>query len=362
MNTPHPSGRLLAGAKLGTNSPLGMPVTGRYNVNRTDAGKDYGNIQGQIVAVGPGVISKIWQGLRGFGTTVIERLATPVNVGGRTYTDIYYAGESGAGTPTVHEGEQVQQGTEIAPGLGSGGIEVGFWDTSTGAAVGHYTEGGGPTQAGQDFVTAAAGGGSAGITRPGGDTTGGSATSGGAKQILQAWQDLRDMPRTAPPTTKNPFLWWLNSFTGKWGGLMSGAAAAAGGAATDIGSGSGLAWQVRASAEESSSGAGWTELSTNGNAAAATGRVRTASDSGGWDFATLGKMYPKGTQLKITDPTSGKSGIFPLTDYGNGSSFAPAIGLTPAVQQAIGWSGGDVIIELANGNPLSLATGFGTPR
>lgn len=348
MNSPHPSPRLLQ-----------SPAPGAKR-SRTDQGVDWANVK-KIAAVGPGVISKIYYGLQGFGTTVIEHLSGPS--GGPT-EDIYYGFETGGGTPTVHEGQQVQGGTEIAPGTG-GAIEVGYWDTSTGRASGAPEfSGSNPTSAGQRFLAAIGGPdqASSGVTRPGGDTAGsGSSTSGGAGKILQAYQDLRDMPRSAPPSTKNPFAWWLTSFTGKWSGLASGAAAgAAAGAASAVGGGK--SWQVRASAEEAASGSGWTELSTNGNGAAATGHARTATGSGGWDFATLGKQYPKGTQLKITDPNSGGSGVFGLSDYGDGSSFGPAIGLTPAVQQAIRWSGGDVIIELADGSDLSLASGFGTAK
>jgi hypothetical protein len=130
-------------------------------------------------------------------------------------------------------------------------------------------------------------------------------------------------------------------------------------------------WHVKASAElgpeagSRSSGDGWTELSTNGNAAAATGRPRTATGSGGWDFATLGKAYPHGTRLVIANPANGKSGTFPMTDCGDGSSFAPAIGLTTPCRAALGldtsdtWSG-EVYIQLADGSDMAVASGFGT--
>lgn len=121
----------------------------------------------------------------------------------------------------------------------------------------------------------------------------------------------------------------------------------------------GNVWEVRASQEASSSGNGWTELSTNGNAAAATGRPRTATGSGGWDFATLGRTYPHGTMLKIRNPANGRSGVWPLTDVGDGSSFAPAIGLTPNVSTALGWTGGVVDISMADGSSIALASGFG---
>jgi hypothetical protein len=51
-----------------------------------------------------------------------------------------------------------------------------------------------------------------GGTRPGGQPAGAPQT----QQTLQEYVSLRDMPRTAPPGTKNPFQWWLASFTGNW--------------------------------------------------------------------------------------------------------------------------------------------------
>ena len=117
------------------------------------------------------------------------------------------------------------------------------------------------------------------------------------------------------------------------------------------GGGGGNVWEVRCSQEASSSGNGWTELSNNGNAAARLGIPRTASGSGGWDFSTLGHMYPRGTMLKIKAP-NGRSGTFPLTDVGDGSSFAPAIGLTPAVTSALGGLPATVQITMADGSDI----------
>lgn len=51
-----------------------------------------------------------------------------------------------------------------------------------------------------------------GGTRPGGEP----ANTPQSQQTLQEYVSLRDMPRTAPPGTKNPFQWWLASFTGNW--------------------------------------------------------------------------------------------------------------------------------------------------
>lgn len=50
-------------------------------------------------------------------------------------------------------------------------------------------------------------------SRPGGDTP---QPGAGVQQELQNYVSLRDMPRTSPPGTKNPFSWWLSSFTGNW--------------------------------------------------------------------------------------------------------------------------------------------------
>lgn len=62
------------------------------------------------------------------------------------------------------------------------------------------------------------GGANGGITRPGGDSPSGPTPS----DELQKYLSLRDMPRTAPPQTKNPFSWWAASFTGNWNNLGGG--------------------------------------------------------------------------------------------------------------------------------------------
>lgn len=76
-----------------------------------------------------------------------------------------------------------------------------------GAANANYT-GAGPTYGG---------------TRPGGGPANGSSGSGSSGSdptaVLQEYISLRDMPRTAPPGTKNPFQWWLASFSGNWSSL-----------------------------------------------------------------------------------------------------------------------------------------------
>lgn len=355
-NTPHPSQRLLPASRLQS------PVYGaKYTPSRVDQGVDYASITGQIRAVGSGVIEWI-KNLQGFRTTVVEKLT---DSSGLPAGEVYYGLETGGGTPEVTPGEQVQQGQPIAPGLGTGSIEVGFWQGGAGGggstlaqATGGYTEGE-VTTAGQEFASATSGKG--GVIRPGGETAGGGSGSGSqVPNVLGSYVALRDMPRTAPPGG-SPLSWWWQSFTGRWQEMVKGGGSTGAGSGSDTSGVSSKSWKVRAAAEDASSGDGWTELSTNGNAAAALGIKRTATGSGGWDFSSLGKMYPKGTQLRITDPTSGKSATLPLTDYGDGSSFAPAIGLTPAAQQAIGWSGGDVIISLIGNSPLSPAPGMGTP-
>lgn len=128
----------------------------------------------------------------------------------------------------------------------------------------------------------------------------------------------------------------------------------------------GNVWAVKASAEDASSGDGWTELSSNGNGAGAAGRTQSpncmGNSVGACDFATLGEAFPHGFGLEITNPNNGRSGTFYLTDVGNGSSFGPAIGLTPAVQGALGLSGGEFIVHISrsDGQDLAIVPGFGT--
>lgn len=128
----------------------------------------------------------------------------------------------------------------------------------------------------------------------------------------------------------------------------------------------GNVWAVKWSQEYASSGDGWTELSVNGNGAAAAGHVQSpdcqGNSVGACDFATLGVAFPHGTGLVIHSPDTGRTGTFYLSDIGNGSSYAPAIGLTPTVQGALGLSGSEqfVHISLANGQDLHVASGYGT--
>ena len=127
------------------------------------------------------------------------------------------------------------------------------------------------------------------------------------------------------------------------------------------GGGGGNVWQVRVSQEASASGTGWTELSPNGNAAARLGIAHSFSNNPAHypDFATLGQMYPRGTMMKIRAP-NGRAGTWPLTDVGDGSSFAPAIGLTPAVTGALGGLPSSVQITLANGGNIHPYPGMAT--
>lgn len=317
-NTPHPSGRLLPASRLLNPAPTGT-------IGRTDQGVDWSNITGNIRAVASGTITRIYTGLSGFGTTVIERLSSG--------QEVYYAGETGAGAPVVQQGEQVQAGQEIAPGLGTGGIEVGYWDPSTGRAAGYVpgVTSGSPTSAGESFRQAmqsgvapgqnsslanlwVQAGGNPGLantmaaiamaessgqvnatnsntngtidrglwqinsvhsqfnaqrlltdplynaqaavaveksqglgawttytsgayaqylgqadtikgyggTRPGGAAVGATDTGSGVSNILGEYTSLRDMPRTAPPNTANPWQWFQASFTGNWDQLGGG--------------------------------------------------------------------------------------------------------------------------------------------
>jgi hypothetical protein len=54
-----------------------------------------------------------------------------------------------------------------------------------------------------------------GITRPGGQNVSQEPASS-IPGTLSSYTSLRDMPRAAPPGTKNPVQWWLASFTDDW--------------------------------------------------------------------------------------------------------------------------------------------------
>jgi hypothetical protein len=131
-------------------------------------------------------------------------------------------------------GQSVTAGEQIGEVAPSGtGLELG-WATASGQTLAKATTGykeGQVTKAGQSYrnIVIRSRGGAAPTytgTRPGGDTGSsggdGSGDSGG-DQTLQNYTNLLDTPRTAPPGTKNPFQWWLASFTGNWKALGSGA-------------------------------------------------------------------------------------------------------------------------------------------
>jgi len=323
--SPHPSQRLIS------------PVSGATATQtRIDQGVDWSSIRGNIVTVGSGVIAAVYGSLQGFGYTIVERL------GGGRY--VYYGLETG-GTPIgVQPGQAVAAGTPVATGRGAGGIEVGYWDPSTGRPVGApgYTEGrvtAAGTQFAQDISRGGTGtgvgpstpgmggqqstlaqlwiqaGGKPGLanlmaaiamaesggkvdaegsnangttdnglwqinsshtqydiarlrsdplynaqaavaiekseglkawttytsgaykaflstasratytlTRPGGEAVGAKPASG-VPQVFDQYVSLRDMPRTAPPNTSNPFQWFLASFTGDWSKVAASAGA-----------------------------------------------------------------------------------------------------------------------------------------
>ena len=311
----------MAPARKETMVSLTNPAPGGQ-IERTDQGVDWGSIRGNIGAVASGVIAKIYSNLQGFGYTIIERLKG-------SNQEVYYGLETG-GTPIgVQAGEAVQAGQPLASGLGTGGIEVGYWNPATGRATGApdftgnnatpsgaafrrrlnlgksgppnyleqlWIEAGGPVSQAQTAAAVAMaesrgevgakspkntngtydyglwqinsshgfnvqrllgdpsynaeaavsvwrsqgwsawttyrdgayksflgqastatvnyGGPGGGIVRPGGGSTGDSGQ--GIDQVFESYTSLRDVPRAAPPATKNPFKWWLSSFTGDW--------------------------------------------------------------------------------------------------------------------------------------------------
>jgi hypothetical protein len=68
-------------------------------------------------------------------------------------------------------------------------------------------------------VTFPAGSGAAGITRPGGDPATADPSKSQVGSLFGQYLSLRDQPRTAPPNTKNPFSYFMASFTGNWDSL-----------------------------------------------------------------------------------------------------------------------------------------------
>lgn len=122
----------------------------------------------------------------------------------------------------------------------------------------------------------------------------------------------------------------------------------------------GNVWSVRTSQEDASSGTGWTELSPNGNASAQLGIPHSFSNNPAHypDFASLGRMYPRGYMLNIRGPKG--SGTLPLTDVGDGSTYGPAIGLTPAAASVVGSPGGVMQISAADGSDIHPFPGMAT--
>lgn len=116
-------------------------------------------------------------------------------------------------------------------------------------ALAAYNAGPGNLQAGYGYADAilskagvsssASAGGKAryGGTRPGGQPvtgSGGSSDGQAVDALFTSYQQEINMPRVAPPGTKNPFSWWLMSFTGVWNKEAGGATAAGQGAAQGI--------------------------------------------------------------------------------------------------------------------------------
>jgi hypothetical protein len=134
-------------------------------------------------------------------------------------------------------GQSVSAGQQIGEVAPSGtGLELG-WATASGQTLAQATTGyteGQATRAGQSYrnIVVRSRGGAAPTytgTRPGGDT---SSSDSGGDQTLQNYTNLLDTPRTAPPGTKNPFRWWLASFTGNWQNLAGGASISEAGGAS----------------------------------------------------------------------------------------------------------------------------------
>lgn len=87
------------------------------------------------------------------------------------------------------------------------------------------------SQAGVKASATAGGKPAYGATRPGGQPV----DSGQqVDTLLTSYETELNMPRVAPPNTKNPFQWWLMSFTGIWNQEQGGAQSAGQGAVQGI--------------------------------------------------------------------------------------------------------------------------------
>lgn len=153
------------------------PLAGaQYTVERTDQGKDFGAVRGNIGAIGAGIIT-LAQSLSGFGQTIVEKLTQGPNAG----QSIYYGLETGAMPVGVRAGQRVGVGQTLARGLGTGGVELGFWNPRTGRSEGApYFSGSNATPPGTAFANwmAALAKGSTYLTSKGGVVTGGGANYG----------------------------------------------------------------------------------------------------------------------------------------------------------------------------------------
>jgi hypothetical protein len=87
--------------------------------SRTDQGVDF-SFGGKLGAIGPGIIEKV-KNFQGFGETIVELLTSGPHKGQRIYTGLETGGKG-----TVHAGQHVRAGQQIARGYGTGGIEMGF--------------------------------------------------------------------------------------------------------------------------------------------------------------------------------------------------------------------------------------------
>lgn len=169
-------------------NPLGGDT---YNVERTDQGKDFGDIVGTIKAIGAGQIV-LAQTLSGFGQTVVERLTSGPNKG----QEVYYGFETGATGVGIRQGQSVGAGQVIGRGRGTGGVEFGFWNPATGRPEGapYYTHEGVATPQGTAFANWLKSIGSGMYTTTsGGITTGGGSNVGytiaqAVQQFVQALQ------------------------------------------------------------------------------------------------------------------------------------------------------------------------------
>lgn len=332
---------------------FGSPVDSGASPNRVDQGKDYNNVK-NFFAVAAGKIVNVYQGLSGFGQTIIERLnQNPNQPNSSDY--IYYAAENSGLNPSVSAGQAVSAGQQLASGPGgSGGVEVGFWNPSTGKALGNPDFGGSnATPAGQQFVQDISG-----KARPGDPTTGVGQPAAGSDiaGVFSDYENLKNLPRTAPPGTLATFQWWLAAFRQAVAPVFSAPSSNVPTVAPSASLGPGQAWKVSASQESDGGQGACGPIGTGGMwySELSTVPMGTASD-----FAALGKL-PCGTVLNIFAPSTGKTVQAAKRDVGAGSAFLPVMGLYPATAAALGLSGGQytVVISRADGGALHPVRGM----